>query len=92
MTSINIDTLDRTFNPSYIIAEAHYDSDKEDGDLPEASYKEGFNPTLVIIESCYKDSSSNKNVIVESRYSKKVMAETTIREDKVGIVDLSNSL
>jgi hypothetical protein len=45
-----------------------------------------------MIESCYKDSSSNKNVIVESRYSEKVIVETTIREDKVGIVDSPNSL
>jgi hypothetical protein len=68
MISINVDTLDGIFNLSYIIAEAHYDSDEEDGDLPEASCKE------------------------ESRYSEKVMAETTIREDEVGMVDLSDSL
>jgi hypothetical protein len=37
MTSINVDTLDRIFNPSYMIAEAHYDSDEEYGDLREAS-------------------------------------------------------
>jgi hypothetical protein len=33
--------------------------------------------------SCYKDSSSDKNVIVESRYGEKVMAETAVREDDV---------
>ncbi|CAP80123.1 hypothetical protein PCH_Pc12g04960 [Penicillium rubens Wisconsin 54-1255] len=56
-------------------------------------YKEGFNPSYIIIESYYKDSSSDKNmieesrysekVIVESRYSENVIVETTIREDNV---------
>jgi hypothetical protein len=45
----------------------------------------------MIIESYYKDSSSNKNIIVESRYGEKVIVETAIREDNVGI-DLTNSL
>jgi hypothetical protein len=53
--------------------------------------KEGFNPSYVMTESCYKDSSSDKNVIVESRYGEKVMAETAVREDDVGM-DLTDSL
>ena len=87
MISINVDTLDRIFNLSYMIAEAHYDSDEEDRDLPEASCKEGFNPSFVMIESRY-----GEKVMVESRYSENAMVETTIREDDVGMVDLSNSL
>jgi hypothetical protein len=45
-----------------------------------------------MIESCYRDSSSDKNVIKKSRYGENAIVETAIREDKVGIVDLSNSL
>ena len=58
--------------------------------------KEGFNPSYIMIESYYRDSSSDKNMIkesrygekvmVESRYSENVMAETAIREDEAGIL------
>jgi hypothetical protein len=39
-----------------------------------------------------EESRYSEKVIVESRYSENVIVETTIREDNVGIVDLSNSL
>ena len=86
MTSINVDTLDGIFNPSYKIAQALYDSDEEDGDLPEAFCKEGFNPSYIMTESRY-----GEKVMAESRYGENAMAET-VREDDVGMVEPPDSL